>query len=253
MGSTGYREVEDTIKQHANRVEIQVCEIGNLSLRDYVENHSEFAQFEAQEPDFDYNNLRSVMGRRYSPSFRKQLESAKQTINSLRGSLLELIACTILGQEGYSIRWGFEHAAILGDSEIDVLALRRHSEGTEMRIVECTTAFDKNLISEVQQKIAKVSQSLPTVAKYLNWPVEPTMCSVRGLIITTSPKKEAEFALPAEIEILFRGNVLEACKSHGIAPSELERLFPERYVPEFKDISMDDPLDIFEVGDDEEG
>jgi hypothetical protein len=240
MGSAGYREVEDSIERLENRVELEVCVIGNLPLRDYAESHSEFTEYEAQEPDFDYKDPRSVMGRKYSPSFRKQLESAKHTINGLRGLMLELIVCTVLGQDGYSVGWGFENSAVLGDSEIDILAIRMQSAGAELLIVECTSAYDFNLISEVKEKISKISDSLSTVAKHLNWAIDPAACSVKGLVVTTSAKKETETIPTKQVDILFRSEFLDVCQSHGIDRSSVERLFPERYLPEFKELSTRD-------------
>lgn len=251
MGSAGYRKVEDSIRQLGDRVELELCEIGNLSLRDYSESHSEFAQYEAEEPDFDYNDLRSVMGRKYSPSFRKRLESAKHTIDGLRGSILELIVCSMLAQDGYSVRWGFVNSTILGDSEIDVLAIRKQPAGTEVLIVECTTSFDNKLLPEVEEKIAKISNSLPVVAKHLGWAIDVETCSVKGLVVTTSSKRGAEITAPKDIGILFRTDFGNTCQSHGIDRSEVERLFPDRYVPEFEEMSTSDLRDLLHREDEE--
>lgn len=251
MGSAGYRKVEDSIRRLGSRVEQVVCEIGNLSLRDYSESHSEFAQYEAEEPDFDYNDLRSVMGRKYSPSFRRRLESAKHTIDSLRGSILELIVCGVLGQDGYSVRWGYENSAILGDSEIDVLAMRSQSTGTELLIVECTTSYDNKLLPEVKEKMAKISKSLPDIVRGLDWAIKVETCSVKGLVVTTSSRRGTRPSSPEDVGILFRIELLDTCQSHGIDRNEIERLFPERYVPEFEEMSTSDLWELLHRDDEE--
>lgn len=114
-----------------------------------------------------------------------------------------------------------------------------------------TTAYSDSLVSEVKEKTEKISKSLSVIAKHLNWAVEPGTCSVKGLVITTSSKKETELITQEQVDILFRNELLDACRSHGIERSEIERLFPNRYVPEFKEMSTSDLWDLLHRDDDQ--
>ncbi|HEV2138929.1 MAG TPA: hypothetical protein VGR53_08805 [Nitrososphaerales archaeon] len=253
MGSAGYNEVEKRLQRLSDRLEVEEHRVNNLVLRDYSESHSEMAQFEADEPDFDPNDLGSIMGRKYSQSFRKRLQSSREEIGKLKGTTLELIVAVLMSRSGYRIAWGFQNSAILGDSEIDLLALRSESGVTEMVVMECTTAFDKTLLSETGKKMGKVANSMLDVAKQLHWTVNPESSTVKGLIVTTDPEKVPGNPLPSNMAVWYRKELLEICEANGMKAHMVTQMFPERNVPEVIQMSsIDDFSGLRDLLDKEE-
>jgi len=251
MGSAGYFKVEQCLQSLGNRIELEEHHIDSLILRNYSENHSEMAQFELDEPDSD-KSLDNVMRRRYSPSFRMQLTSAKGRIVNLNGMLLELIASTILSQEGFRVNWRYKNSQILeGDSDIDVLAITTNSNRAELIVVECTTAFDVKLVSELNGKIAKVTNSVTEIVRQLDWSISLGSYTVTGLIVTTDSEITLENSIPSNMVVWYRKQLLEKCKAHGIKPEAVAQLFPEKFVPETIEISSLDDLIKFRSSPDD--
>jgi hypothetical protein len=166
--------------------------------------------------------------------------------------LLELIVSTILSQEGFRVNWRYKNSQILeGDSEIDVLAITTNSNRAELIVVECTTAFDVKLVSELNGKIAKVANSVNEIVRQLDRPISLGSYTVTGLIVTTDSEITLENSIPRNMIIWYRKQLLGKCKAHGIKPDAVAQLFPEKFFPgRIKISSLDDLIKLQDSVDD---
>jgi hypothetical protein len=225
----GYRQVESDLKQFSGRVLVEDHQVEGMVLRDYAENHSEMAQFEVYEPDFDRSKLPSLMNRRFSPSLRSQLSSAKDEISSLKGRALELLVYGILARQGYAVSLRYTNSKVLGDDEVDLLASREGQKRSEIIVVECTASFDAGLLQELNEKVAKIRNSVLTVSRELHWRTDEST-PVSGIIVTTDAVDKS-LKRQGQSEIWDRDRLISECKRFELKPSQVGEIYPVRNEP----------------------
>lgn len=130
-GGWGYDFVTDQIKRLGKRIRLQEVHISESEFYRYLKRANE-------------SELESEVSR------------LSEALETGHGAILELIYGLVVRARGDTVRWRYRNSKILGDFEIDVLAVKFGQTQTTIEIAECSRVASQNDLARLEKKIELV-------------------------------------------------------------------------------------------------
>ncbi len=208
-GASGFRELSTYLNQMKSRLGRQ------LSFETLQIEKDLFLKLVRQESETENRPTR------YSQKLEQDLDEA-------RGWMLELVAVSILSNQGYACAHRVRKSTLpaLGNYELDIVATKLSNDHAEILLVECSAAYDsKEDVNGLRSKIRVVERNRADLMTGLGLP-KAKRASVKGWLLTAQqlPAKRRRLKSVKVIDSVELSRLAEASK---VPWKQISKLFPQ--------------------------
>jgi hypothetical protein len=195
-GGSGYDFVTDQIKKLGKRIRLQEVHIGESEFYRYLKRTKE-------------------------SELESEVSKLSQALEAGHGAILELMYGLIALARGDTVRWRYRNSKILGDFEIDVLAVKFGQTQTTIEIAECSRVASQNDLARLEKKIELVRRDPARLLRSINTETVPFgAIEVTGCIVSALPPRY----IVQGINMIYPPELEKLCSVSGLYWYEIRRL-----------------------------